>query len=91
MNYEPLVTALAAAGSGFGVAIIFARYALGKTLGDLEEVSKAVKGIREALAAITVRLETIKEHEAILKDHAKRLAFYEGVDARASRYGGRNS
>ncbi len=90
MNYEPLVTALASAGSGLGIGILFAKYALAKALGDLDEVSKQVKGIREALAAITVRLELIKEHGEILKDHAKRLAFYEGVDARASRYGGRD-
>lgn len=90
MNYEPLVTAVTAAGSGMGLAILFGRWALAKTLGDLDEVGKQVKSIREALAAITVRLEIITEHSEVLKDHAKRLAFYEGVDARASRYGGRN-
>lgn len=91
MNLEPVVAALASAGSGFGCAILFAKYALAKTLADLDRVAQSVQQIRESLAAVAVKLAVIEEHEAILKDHAKRLAFYEGVDARATRYGRRDS
>ncbi len=91
MTLEPIITALCASGGGVGVAVLFAKYIVAKTLEDLEKVSEQVRKIREELAAITVRLSVISEHESILKDHAKRLAFSEGTSARVAYYGGRDS
>lgn len=69
---------------GCGVAVALAKFAITKALADLDELMKKVNRLAEVLAATAVRLEKIAEHDLILKDHAKKIAFFEGVQSDAS-------
>ncbi len=68
---------------GGGTALVIAKYAITKALSNLDSVvEKAVKIDREFSAFsvhLDVCLEMIKEHDMILKDHAKKLAYLEGA------------
>jgi hypothetical protein len=78
MAYDQLVTAIASAGVGFGVAIHIAKLAIAKTLQDLARVITTVGELQKTLVEFSVRLEALTAHDAILKQHEKKFAFYEG-------------
>jgi hypothetical protein len=75
---DHVVTAAASATGGFSLAILLARWAVAKVLRDVEDLIKQVGALREKLVDFSVRLEALKEHEATLKEHAKKFAYYEG-------------
>lgn len=68
---------LASAGFGCGLAIVMARYLIMRALGDLDDLSKRVIHISENLAALAVRIEMLAEHDLTLKEHTKKIAYFE--------------
>jgi hypothetical protein len=64
--------------SGSAIAAVLARYLISKALGDLDTLGVKVIHISQILTAISVRLEKLEEHDANIKDHAKRIAHIEG-------------
>ncbi len=77
-----VTTAIAGVVGGSGLAAMIAQYAIKKALSDLERVVEKIHEIDKAMAAMFVHLNTIAEHDRILREHAKQLAFYEGLNDR---------
>ncbi len=82
--------ALSAVG-GAGLTAAIAKWAIARALSDLQklnesiEVTKeAVSKIRENLAAITVRLEKIGDHDRTLADHATKIAYMQGAKCKST-------
>lgn len=71
---DMLVSAL----SGSAIAAVLAKYLISKALGDLDSLAVKVIHISQILTAISVRLEKLEDHDATIKDHAKRIAHIEG-------------
>lgn len=69
--------ALSAIGGASAVAVV-AKWAINRALGDLDKLSSAVGGIRENLAAVAVRLEDLARHAELLKEHDRKIAYFEG-------------
>ncbi len=67
---------------GSGLAALLANWAIKKALGDLYKVTEKVHEIDRAMAAMFVHLNTLAEHDRIIREHAKQLAFYEGLNDR---------
>ena len=84
---EVHLDALLSAVGGCAMAGFIAKYAITKALRDLDDLFKKVTGLGESLAVISVRLEKLVEHDNTLKEHAKKLAYFEGVshDSRSPR------
>lgn len=72
---------LSAAGGASFVAAV-AKWAVGRALGDLDKLRLAVAELQTTLAAVAVRLEAIAQHDTILQDHSKKLAFFEGAQCK---------
>ncbi len=75
-------TAIVGVVGGTSLTAIIANYAIKRALSDLEMVVEKIHEIDKAMAAMFVHLNTIAEHDRILREHAKQLAFYEGVNDR---------
>ena len=84
MTYDTVVAAAAAGAGGVGIAISVAKLAIAKAFGNLDEINKAVNGIKESLARVEVRLEKLAEHDAAIKLHSNKIAFYEGKGCKTS-------
>lgn len=74
LNIEAFVSAL----GGCGMATACASYTIGRALADVRRLGDKVQTISESLSAISVRLEKIVEHDTTLKEHAKKIAYFEG-------------
>lgn len=74
-----IIDILVASLSGCALAVAVARYAILKALHDLEELSHKIINISEMLAGVSVRLEMLNEHDTVIKEHAKKIAFFEGI------------
>lgn len=73
-----IIDILVASLSGCALAVAVARYAIMRALHELEDLSQKVMNISEMLAGISVRLEMLTEHDTVIKEHAKKIAFFEG-------------
>jgi hypothetical protein len=71
--------AFASALGGCGLALAVARFFILRALGDLDDLSTKVHHISENLAAIAVRMEQLAEHDSSIREHAKKLAYLEGI------------
>lgn len=65
---------------GCTLAGVIANYAIKKALSDLDSVVSKVHEIEKAMAAMFVRLNQLAEHEIMLREHSKKLAFYDGLN-----------
>jgi hypothetical protein len=64
---------------GGAFTALLAKYVVMKALHDLTELYDKVTHINQNLAAISVHLEKLSEHDTTIKEHAKRIAYIEGA------------
>lgn len=76
---EPQVlTTMAGLGGGCALTYAIASWAIKKALADLSELVDKIHEIDKAMAAMFVHLNSIAEHDIVLKEHAAKIAFLEG-------------
>jgi len=68
--------------SGGGLTAMVARWLIKKAFeqafSDVDELKEKVDDVRLAIAKMNAPLEMVAKHDAIIRDHAEAIAYFEG-------------